>query len=244
MGIKQGGIVAALAASVLLLAGCEGVGDGSAPDPSSVTDFEKIGGTGQLGTDKRYTVYTCLPETLQYGISYTNGGGRENFANRAKWKSSHPDILYVSNVGDLAVPAANDPETGKPLYFQVGGRLVPLKAGTAVIEADFYGIKLSKTYEVKDPQNIKVQAIGAFDPTKKSITLAHGTVQNALVSGEVDGTEIDLGFALDKWAFDTADETVAKLEAASLIGVNIRTLEKTSTAPLRLRPIMQACPKD
>lgn len=244
MGIKQGGIVAALAASVLLLAGCEGVGDGSAPDPSSVKEFEKIGGTSQLGTDKQYTVYTCLPETLQFGISYTNGGGRENFANRAKWTSSDKTVLYVSNAGELAVPAANDPETGKPLYFRVSGRLVPLKVGTATITADFFGITLSKTYEVKNPQNIKVQALGAFDPSKKEITLAHSTVQNALVSGEVDGTEIDLGFALDKWAFDTADETVAKLEAASLIGVNIRALEKTSTAALRLRPIMQVCPKD
>ena len=246
MGIKQGGIAAMLAASVLVLSGCDGVGDGSAPDPNSVEDFEKIGGTGQLGTDTRYTAYTCLPETLQFGISYTNGGGRENFANRAKWTSSNESVLRVTNVGDRAFPVANDPETGQPLYFQVGGRLIPLKEGKAFIEADFKGIKLRKEYTVKNPQNIKVQAIGAFDPTAKSITLAHSTLQNALVSGEVDGTEIDLGFALDKWAFDTADETVAKLEAASLIGVNIRTLEKTTAAggALRLRPVMQICPKD
>lgn len=243
MGIKQGGIAVMLAASVLVLAGCDGVGDGSAPDPSSVKDFEKIGGTAQLGTDTRYTVYTCLPETLQYGISYTNGGGRENFANRAKWKSLSPDVLRVTNVGDPAFPVANDPETGKPLFFQVGGRLLPLKEGTAVIEADFKGIKLTKTYTVKNPQNLKVQAIGAFNPAAKSITLAHSTLQNALVSGEVDGTEIDLGFALDKWAFDMPDETVAKLEAASLIGVNIRTLEKSTAAAMTLRPVLQVCPE-
>ncbi|MDM4771005.1 hypothetical protein [Solimonas sp. SE-A11] len=246
MGIKQGGIVGLVAASVVvMLAGCSGVGDGSAPDPNSVKDFDKIGGTSLLGTDKRYTVYTCLPETLQYGISYTNGGGRENFSNRAKWTSNRPDILYVSNVGDLAVPAANDPETGKPLYFQVGGRLVPLQAGEAEITADFYGIKLTKTYKVENPEGLRVQAVGAFKPDTKSVKLAHSTVMNALLSGKVNGTEIDLGFAIDKWAFDTPDETVAKLEAASVVGVNVRALEKTTAAgaEMRLRPLLQACPQ-
>ncbi len=244
MGIKQGGIAAVLAASVLVLAGCDGVGNGSAPDPNSVKEFEKIGGTSLLGTDKRYTVYTCLPETLQYGISYTNGGGRENFANRAKWTSSDNTVLRVTNVGDPAFPAATDPATGKPLFFQVGGRLIPLKEGTAVIKADFYGITLSHLYTVENPVGLRVQAVGAFKPDTKSIKLAHSTVMNALLSGKVNGTEIDLGFALDKWAFDTPDETVAKLEAASVVGVNVRALEKTSTAALRLRPIMQVCPKD
>ena len=245
MGIKQGGIAAVLAASVLVLAGCDGVGNGSAPDPSSVKEFDKIGGTSLLGTDKRYTVYTCLPETLQFGISYTNGGGRENFSNRAKWKSSDESVLRVTNVGDPAFPAATDPVTGKPLFFQVGGRLIPLKAGEATITADFFGITLSKPYRVENPEGLRVQAVGAFKPDTKSIKLAHSTVMNALLSGKVNGTEIDLGFALDKWAFDTPDETVAKLEAASVVGVNVRALEKTTAAgaEMRLRPLLQICPQ-
>lgn len=230
MRIKQGMIRSlVLASAVLVVAGCEGVGDGNKPDPSKAV-IVKFG--NQVSGVK---TYTCFSESLQFLVGFTDGGAG-NFTTRAKWTSSNPDVLFVSNIGD-AVPGESEQ------FFQLPGVLLPRKPGTAVITADAVGIRKTLEIQVVDPQSVVVRAGNYGVSDASSIKMAPGTLQNLLISANFDGfvTDTTASAGSGGWVFDTPDTEVASFVANSN-GVASNIIKSgTKNGTLVARPKLLGC---
>lgn len=104
-----------LAAGFGLLAGCD-IGDGSAPESLEI----RIDGATEDAE-----VFACASQVPQAVLSFTDGQAAD-FVRRVEWSSSDPDILEVSD-GTLEAPQG----------FFVTGALLPKKAGTVTLRADY-----------------------------------------------------------------------------------------------------------
>jgi len=233
MRIKQGMIRSlVLASAVLAVVGCEGVGNGNKPDASKAVIVKF--GNQVSGT----TTYTCFSESLQYLIGFTNGEAG-NFTNRAKWTSSNPEVLFVSNIGD-AVPGESDQ------FFQISGVLLPRKAGEATITADAVGIRKTLTIKVVDPQSVAVRAgnYGIADATL--VKMVPATLQNLLISANFDGyvTDTTASAVSGGWAFDTPDTDVATFVANSNGVASNIVKSGTKNGTLVARPKLLGCASD
>ncbi|PPE72214.1 hypothetical protein C3942_19085 [Solimonas fluminis] len=246
MGIKQGGIAAMLAASVLVLAGCDGVGDGSAPDPDTAR-IQKVGGTTAFGENK---LFTCVPQQLLYSIGFSNGG-QENFNDRSRWESSNPSIAIVTNRGDPVDPAEFD-EDGKPLVYTVSGLVLPRAPGDVVIKATALG-RIQKEFPmtVKNPDgNFRIKATGYGDQAATAIKMSPNTIQQLQLVGTLEGYETDLASALSGMSFtdpDDDDEAAANFVVVSGQATTIVQAVKDLTGKIPTRtvlPTLIACKGD
>ncbi len=243
MGIKQGGIAAVLAAAVLVLAGCDGVGDGAAPDPKTARVDKRIG-TASFGPTK---IFTCVPQQLDFTMDFTNGG-RENFNERSTWTSSNRDIAVVTKSGAPVYPAENDPETGQPLLYTVSGVVLPRAPGEVTLTADFKGVRKSITMTVQDPDSpFRIQAVEYGDPLTNSINMNHNTIQQLRLVGTLDGYETDLASALSEMSFDNPEQNegapvnfVSISGQATSIIQAVKDTTKTGTRTARAKLV--ACP--
>lgn len=98
-----------------LLAGCD-IGDGSAPQALEI----RIDGVTEDAE-----VFACASQVPQAVLTFTDGQAAD-FVRRVQWSSSDPEILEVSD-GTLEAPQG----------FFVTGALLPKKAGTATLRAEY-----------------------------------------------------------------------------------------------------------
>ncbi|MGB1556394.1 MAG: hypothetical protein ACPHCJ_01290 [Oceanococcaceae bacterium] len=105
-------------ASVCGLAACSGIGDGNAPSELEIRV--------NLSTEDAQ-VFVCSTVTPQAVLRFTDGTSGD-FVNRVEWSSSAPDILDVSD-GTAEAPGG---------VFRKGV-LLPKKAGSAIISAEYLG---------------------------------------------------------------------------------------------------------
>lgn len=235
MGIKQG-VVGGLVATVMLLAGCEGVGDGSAPDPGKA-NLQKLVGTKALGENK---LYTCVAQLMQYTIGYTNDQGDEDFTNRARWTSLNRDVAIVTNRGDR-VPGEFD-ANGDPLFYQFSGMILPKQAGTVTIEADAFGIKKSVTFTVSDPTSLRIDPVGYTIPDVTAIKVTQKSLQPLQMVATLEGLDVGIDSSLKGFVFDDPDDTVAKIQQDSSSGLfTVVPNETDKTGTLKARPQFIAC---
>ncbi len=242
MGFKQGGIVGLVAMAAVALAGCDGVGDGAAPDPDTARVEKRIG-TAVFGPTK---LFTCVPQQIDFVMGFTNGG-EENFNDRSTWTSSNPDIAVVTQRRAPVYPAENDPVTGKPLVYTISGLVLPRATGEVTFTADFEGIRKSLTMTVVAPDGpFRIQASGYGDPEATSIKMTHNTIQQLKLVGSLDGYETDLVSALSELAFEDPEENedsplnflAVSGQATTIVQASKDT---TKTASRRARAKLVAC---
>nr|MBV6630950.1 hypothetical protein [Oceanococcus sp. HetDA_MAG_MS8] len=104
-----------IAASACVLAGCD-IGDGSAPQTLEI----RIDGVTEDAE-----VFACASQVPQAVLTFTDGQAAD-FVRRVEWSSSDTDILEVSD-GTLEAPQG----------FFVTGALLPKRAGTVTLRADY-----------------------------------------------------------------------------------------------------------
>lgn len=250
MGFKQGGIVGLVAIAAVALAACEGVGDGSAPDPKTAV-IAKNGGTAALGDTK---LFTCVAQQMQYSIAFSNDGGREDFTSRARWSSSNKDVAIVTNIGDPVEPEELDPATGKKLVYTVSGLVLPRAPGTVRISANAFGItefidpvtNPEKIYTVVDPAagSLRVEALAYGNENATAIKMNHNTTQQLRLVGILDGFKTDLTSSLKSLSFEGSnDGAVANFTVINDVPTTIvQSVKDTTKTGTRIaRPKFIAC---
>lgn len=214
-----------------LISGCEGVGEGNKPETATLIKLGNRVSSARL--------YTCFSESMLMLVTFSKGQVGD-FSSRGKWKSSNPDVLFVSNYGE-SLPANLLASGESSQVFLAGGLLYPLKAGTATITATAAGLSASKTVEVRDPTEFKVRAVGYNDPDAAVVHLGTNTLQALQLTAQLDGYTLDqTGGA--SWEFVNPDTTIASFVTDSSGAATrvIKTTEKTG-GPLRARPVLRGC---
>lgn len=135
----------AVSAFAALAAGCS-VGDGSKLETIQVV--QNLTTYLQGGEELQAKAYTCVPSTLTLVGKFTKGDVG-NFSSRARWTSSNPAVVKVTNVGD----PLND---GSGSVYLIGGILLPQAPGDAVVSADYLGKSAELPVTVKAVDNIQV----------------------------------------------------------------------------------------
>ncbi|HSW15100.1 MAG TPA: hypothetical protein VLI06_19790 [Solimonas sp.] len=228
-----------LASSLLAMAlvACDGVGEGSSPKSLELSKPSAL-----LGKDK---TFTCFRDRLLLKVVFTDGKFSSNFNSRAKWTSSRPDLLFVSNFGDKVPNQTTD------LFFQQAGELLPLKSSggqDVVITADAFGLKATYKLKVIDPTEIKVTASGYGVDNATAISIARESLQPLALSAKLDGYISDVTSGAESWSFDAASD--AEREANAKIATFVATAPNTILASdatdgsLVARPKLLACNAD
>jgi len=215
------------------LAACDGVGDGNKPE--SLTLIKLSGG---VSTTK---VFTCFEESLTLVGTFTDGNFG-TFNARAKWKSSNPEVLYVSNPGDRVPNQSGD------LFYQTGGVLLPFKSSGGqkiTITATAFGLTDTYELEVVDPTEVKVTAQGYGVDNATAITIARESTQQLNATAKFDGYELDVSSSAIGWAFDADSD--AQREANAQIATfvsNIIDASDSTDGSLVARPLFRPCASD
>lgn len=133
---------------MLLIAGCNAVGDGVAPtgiafEPQFIgTDVQQQRARARFEEDGVFRVAECVPASAPLIMTLDNGR-RENITQRSSnivYTSSDENVLRVSN--------ADIPFTRNPDQVFPRGALIPLAPGTATIRAEFVGLSAEVDIEV------------------------------------------------------------------------------------------------
>src|SRR5688572_28649 len=115
------------AVTVLLLAGCNGVGKGSKPESIEIS---KIVGSSVVLDEEPAKAYSCLTSRLGLVVTFTNGD-RGDFSSRARWTSDNEDVVVVSNRGEpISDKLESDEEDA---VYTSGGVLYPTGLGTTTV---------------------------------------------------------------------------------------------------------------
>ncbi|WP_420426302.1 hypothetical protein [Algiphilus sp.] len=143
-------------AMLLLVAGCDSVGEGVAP--SGITIEPGFTGSARqreaaeeaFENGAPFEVTECLPAAMRVVLEFDNGS-REDITRRSenvRYTSSNPAVLQVSN---RDIPFLGDEEAVFPR-----GALLPVAAGTATVSVEFAGFRSSI--------DLQVNALGEITP--------------------------------------------------------------------------------
>lgn len=211
----------------VLLAGCNGVGEGILPVSATMLP------TGGALGDTTAKGYSCLATSVSLIVTFSNGA-RGDFSSRATWSSSNNAVARVSN-GDLEVP-------GQAGSFYSRGVIRPLSAGTAVITARYLDFTSSITLTVTDPSNFRI--------TPAEVDLAVGSVLDLAATADLDGKSNGLD-SFVVWSFVTPNDAVATIlsstgtitgKAASTAGPLMAQAEVPGCAALRAQVPVNVSP--
>ncbi|SFF45337.1 hypothetical protein SAMN04488120_104232 [Fontimonas thermophila] len=214
--------IAVLFATAAVLSACDigGIGDGNRLESLQIARL-----TALIDRDRNDS-YVCFTDKLQLIGTFTNGG-RGDYSSRARWASSDPSIVAVSN-GDILIP-------GSQTLAYAPGTIIPKAQGTATITAEFVG--LSASYEV----TVKTIEPSAIEISAERIVLAPETVRGLSLTAHVDGYELDVTQAAT-WSFvDANDQTddIATINATT--GTVVARLPPTLPVTLRARAEFPEC---
>jgi len=216
---------ATLCLGAVLLSACGGAtGQGNAP---------KLLVLGASGSTPSQTsglvslrVFECIPQRLSATL-YFQDGSAGDFSARVQWSSSNAGAVAVSN-GDIAAPGGG---------YYAAGTLVPVGSGSAVITADYDGIRAQTAVSAGTPQGLtmKMQR-GSNDvvPDGGSFELGIGTTQQLQLTARLDGVETDLGDYAG-WSLLAPNPSVATISASgaiSAVGAGSAPLTVVASLPV------------
>lgn len=158
---------------LMALAACNGVGKGDKIDHLQMT---QLVGTAvvTLPSNDQVLGYQCLRQQLGMVAVFGKNGSIDYSQRPATvWTSSSPDVVRVSNADEL------DPTS--PGRFFPKGVITPLKAGSAVITAEYAGLSTSVQVIVREPDSI-ILSTSQFDTlsnasTAGTLSIAKGSTQ-------------------------------------------------------------------
>lgn len=177
-------------AAVVVLAGCDAVGDGVAPSGIVLEpNFEATGLSQREAEEARqafrdgdapFRITECLPASFRMVLEFDNGS-RENATRRSpnvRYESSNPEVVQAANRGEI--PFIGEPADDPQSFFPQGA-LVPRSPGTATITARFSNFETS--------MEVEVQPVGDIDPfvDMPDVLAPNGLaeiVSNATVNGQ------------------------------------------------------------
>lgn len=227
--------------SVLILAGCSGIGDGNEPEALKVLPLASISGLTRDELDDLFdqdtealTVLTCLSDAATAIVRFTDGDVGI-FSERVTWVSSDDDVVTVSN--------GEDPVPGSGGLFFAAGTLKPIGPGTATVTAEYLGMRaeIPVVVEALDTSTIAV--------TPATAVLAPRSLQNFQVEAMVNGVLTSVSRAVT-FRFTEPDEEVALLTVGTQGNAEVRavaaaepslpmTLEANFIAPCGSNPRVQ-----
>lgn len=203
-----------LSVCALLSVGCSGIGDGSKIE--SIRIVQSATQPDVVATDVE--AFTCVRSSLTLVGEFTRGD-LGNFSSRAKWTSSKPDVLRVTNFNE---PVGDG--TGE--IFLIGGVLLPQTVDSVevvTISAEYLGLHAEVDVTVNPVESARfVPAIASIVP---------GSTLQYAVRATFDGVETDIT-ALTTLSFVQENDEVAFLDpsvAGLVVGV------AADPAPMRLK---------
>jgi len=195
-----------LVATAMLAACSNPVGNGIGPTSLVVTSPSLVPG----GTAAR--AYRCLPVIMGATLNFSNGGSG-NFTARARWTSSNPSVIAVSN-GDIAIPGQTN------AFYPIGTVIASAtNTGTAVITADFSGLSSSITMDTGLPTNFTVKRLDTQTGDlvalpQQGLRQGPATIEDLTITASIDGVEQSVESAAN-WRFDVANDAVATIAAGT-----------------------------
>jgi hypothetical protein len=165
------------AVTVLLLAGCNGVGKGSKPEK---VEISKIVGSSVVLDDEPAKAYTCLTSRLGLVVTFTNGD-RGDFSSRAHWTSDDENVAVISNYKD---PISDKLEGEPGSVYTAGGVIYPIGLGTTTVHVEYLGFRASLGVEVGAVTGLRIL------PTDQKIVPKSNQVYT--VRAKLDGIETDV----------------------------------------------------
>ncbi len=179
-------------AGMTMLAGCGGIGQGS-----TLQTLEVRPGTGStLASGSAYTLYECVRDKLAVIGTFTDGTAAD-FSFRAKWTSSDPAVVEVSN-GEIENPFISEGVfTTSPNFNLQPGTLIPHAIGSATITAEFLGKRAPLDVVVGTASYVISPAPDITLTSPQPTHLGTGTIQrfSMLISR---GGKLDLASALNQ----------------------------------------------
>lgn len=143
MHVQRSLFLMSFIAAATALSSCNGVGSGSRPTSLIITP-----GTGALLGSNSHKVFLCFPQQMGLIVLQDNGDYNPNFAYRATWTSSNPDVAAVSN-GDILYP-------GTTTSAYANGTVIPKTPGTTKITAQFSELSASVDLTVEAPDEFSI----------------------------------------------------------------------------------------
>jgi len=218
---------ATLCLCVALLCSCGGgVGQGNAP---RLLVLSRSGSTAsQTASLSSLRLYECIPGRLAATL-YFQDGSAGNFTTRVQWSSSNAGAVAVSN-GDIALPGGSG--------YYAAGTLVPVASGSAIITADYDGIRAQTAVSVGTPQTLTMklqQGSNYTVPGNHGFELGVGTRQQLQLTAWLDGSETDIG-GYASWSLLSPNDSVATISAAggqiSAVGAGDTPLTVVASLPV------------
>lgn len=178
----------------LLVTACS-VSEGNKPETMMIAPPEG----DESSTETK--AYVCVPRVLTLLLEFSDGE-IGNFASRAQWTSSNPNVVAVSN-GDIVIESTEDDET--PLYY-ASGTLIAKKNGTARITAEYL--------DFTDYIDVRVGQTGKLSLDPEPTRLAPETSERYVALATLDGVEFDVsGFV--SFSLEEENDEVATLASGT-----------------------------
>lgn len=196
------------------LSGCDSIGEGSTLEKLELVPASGVTQTVPYEEGGSYKLFQCFRDEFIAVGTFTSGT-TANFNRRARWTSSDPSVVQVSN-GDIPavfVVGGDFIEHGTVRYAR--GTVIPrgVPGSKATITAEFVGLKASINVEIRKPA-LRIVPAPSSDPSAvvNPVHLAEGTIQRLTVLGDLDGRTVTLsdlaggsfnGFSINpfRWRF-------------------------------------------
>ncbi|HKY89662.1 MAG TPA: hypothetical protein VJM11_01430 [Nevskiaceae bacterium] len=218
------------AVSALLIAGCNGVGDGSKPEKIEIS---KIVGSSVVLDDEPAQAYTCLTTRLGLVVTFTDGD-RGDFSSRARWTSENEDVAVVSNYNE---PISDKIEGEEGSVYTAGGVIYPIGLGATTIHVEYVGFTASLGVEVSPVTGLRILPDAAKIVPKSNQVY---TVRARLDGVETDVTSLATIELLDEDG-EVPSEDIALFSTSS--GANVVTgvgAQADGDAPLTVKTTFEA----
>ena len=171
-------------AVLLLVAGCDSVGEGVAPTGITIepgftgSERQREAAEEAFENGAPFEVTECLPAAMRVVLEFDNGS-REDITRRSenvRYTSSNPAVLQVSN---RDIPFLGDEEAVFPR-----GALLPIAPGTATVSVEFAGFRSSIDLQVNALGEIRpfVDFPDVIAPNSLAEVLADAVVQGQTTS--------------------------------------------------------------
>lgn len=210
--------MAALAGLVAaLLGGCDSIGDGNTIKTLKLSQalsfYEQSVVVNPNAAGEKLHMYDCFCANLGLTGIFNDGTSYPYFATRAKFTSSDPSVVSVSNLNDPTVTAC-------PLGQNGAGLLLPHGPGTATITAEFAGLKDTIDVEVVDTASAGTFDLHPLAPSTGQVGV--GASMPMIFDAVLDGRVALLNNNVTSWTVDApADDNIAKINGiGQLLGVS------------------------
>lgn len=177
------------------------ISNGNGPDRIIVTSSNSVVGA------QFFDMFECLRAQVRATVFFDDGSAGD-FTSRVVWSSSSPGTVTVSN-GDQPIPTGG---------FYAHGVVTPIAGGSAVITADYFGLKASIGVNVNGLEDLKIKRVvqgQTVDVPPQGIHMGVGTVEDLTVVATLNGREQNIEAAGVNWTFDVPNDAEATISRAS-----------------------------